>query len=288
MVRKAYDFANILFAGPCNQRCPYCIGQQVEPALNQYNLDAFPLRNLDAFVALLRRHAVRQLIFTATITDPQLYHHEVRLIRWLREQLPRVQLSLHTNGQLALSKMDVFNLYDRATVSFPSFDPKTFEKMTGTQRMPDLAAIVRAAHIPVKVSCVLDEHNVSQVSEFLARCHEVGVRRLVFRRLYGDTRQWNVLSNLTPVRFYRHNPIYDYYDMEVTYWDFDRTTSTSLNLFSNGRISTEYHLIRHNPPSPSVLLTQSSGHAIIKPRLPRLARVRWIECLIWSLRSLSR
>ena len=247
MKQKTYDFANILFAGPCNQRCPYCIGQQVDPALNRNNLDEFPLRNLDAFVALLRQHLVRQIVLTGTTTDPQLYRYEARLIRWLREQLPGAQLSLHTNGQLALAKMDVFNRYDRATVSFPSFDPDTFEKMAGTRRIPDLSAIVRAARFPVKVSCIINEHNAGQVDEFLARCHEIGVRRLVFRQLYGDTRRWEILSHLTPVAFYRHNPMYDYHSMEVTYWNFCRTTSTSLNLFSDGSISTEYLLTRQGP-----------------------------------------
>ena len=60
MRTESYDFANILFAGPCNQHCPYCIGQQVDPALNQNNLDEFPLRNLAAFVALLRQHRVAE------------------------------------------------------------------------------------------------------------------------------------------------------------------------------------------------------------------------------------
>jgi pyruvate-formate lyase-activating enzyme len=243
-----FDFANILFAGPCNQRCPYCIGQQVNPVLNQNNLDEFPLRNLDAFVALLCRHSVRQIVLTGATTDPQLYRHEARLLHWLRKKVPGVQISLHTNGQLALEKMGVFNLYDRATVSFPSFDPDTFEKMTGTRRMPDLAAIVRAARIPVKVSCLIDEHNAVQVDEFLTNCRAIGVRRLVFRQLYGDTRQWDVLSHLTPVAFYRNNPIYDYYGMEVTCWNFERTTSASLNLFSDGSISTEYLLTRPTIP----------------------------------------
>jgi len=244
---NTYDFANILFAGPCNQRCPYCIGQQVDPALNRNNLNEFPLRNQDAFAALLRQHCVRQIVFTGTNTDPQLYRHEARLIRWLRKKVPGARLSLHTNGQLALAKMEAFNLYDRATVSFPSFDPDTFQKMSGTRRMPDLGAIVRRARVPVKVSCLLNEHNADRVDEFLARCHEIGVRRLVFRQLYGDTRQWEALSRLTPVTYYRHNPVYDYRGMEVTYWDFHRTTSTSLNLFSDGSISTEYLLTRHVP-----------------------------------------
>ncbi len=243
------DFANILFAGPCNQCCPYCIGQQVDPALNRNNLNEFPLRNLDFFVTLLRQHRVRQIVLTGTTTDPQIYRHEARLIRWLREKVPGVRISLHTNGQLALKKMDAFNLYDQATVSFPSFDPDTFQRMTGARRMPDLAAIVQTARIPVKVSCLIDEHNATQIDEFLARCRAIGVRRLVFRQLYGDSRQWNILSTLTPVAFYRNNPIYDYHSVEVTCWNFDRATSSSLNLFSDGSISTEYLLTKHRTPS---------------------------------------
>lgn len=244
MSTGGYDFANILFAGPCNLRCPYCIGKQVDPTLNRNNLDEFPLRNLDAFVELLRSFRIRQVILTGTTTDPQLYRHEARLIRWLRDRLPEAQISLHTNGQLALEKIDDFNLYDRTTVSLPSFDPDIYEKMTGSRQVPDLGTIARAARFPVKVSCIINEHNAGQVETFLARCHEIGIRRLVFRQLYGDPHRWDILSNLTPVRTYRNNPVYDYDGMEITIWNFDRTTSTSLNLFSDGSISSEYLLAR--------------------------------------------
>jgi molybdenum cofactor biosynthesis enzyme MoaA len=242
--KRTYDFANILFAGPCNLRCPYCIGKQVDPALNRNNLDEFPPRNLDTFVTLLRAHDVRLVILTGTTTDPQLYRHEARLIRWLREQLPEAQISLHTNGQLALEKIDVLNLYDRVSLSIPSFEPDTYEKMTGSRRVPDLRAILRSARVPVKVSCVIDEHNAGQVDVFLARCREIGVRRVVLRQLYGDHRRWDLLSHRSPVRTYRDNPVYDCDGMEVTWWDFGRTASTSLNLFSDGTISGEYLLAK--------------------------------------------
>jgi len=46
-----YDFANILFSSsgsqPCNARCPYCIGRQIDPRLNADNLSLYPPRNLD-------------------------------------------------------------------------------------------------------------------------------------------------------------------------------------------------------------------------------------------------
>lgn len=242
-----YDFANILFAGPCNLRCPTCIGKQINPALDRNNLDEFPPRNLETFATLLQRYGVRQVVLTGTTTDPQLYRHEARLVRWLRERLPEARLSLHTNGQLALKKMDAFNLYDRVALSLPSFDPAVYEKMTGSTRVPDLAAIVRAARAPVKVSCVIDGHNVGQLDPFLACCCEIGIRRVVLRQLYGDTRRWQLPPRLQQVGEYRSNPVYDYGGMEVTYWRFDATTSTSLNLFSDGTISDEYLLARAGP-----------------------------------------
>jgi len=246
-VNRGYDFANILLAGPCNLRCPYCIGRQLDPSLNQNVLDRFPLPNLERFAGLLRAYQVHQVVLSGTNTDPQLYRHETSLIEWLRERLPAVQISLHTNGQLALEKMATFNRYDRVTVSFPSFDADTYEKMTGSRRVPDLAAIARSARVPLKVSCVMNEHNVRELASFMERCRQIGIRRLVLRRLYGDTRRWDLPAQLRPAGQYRGNPVYDYHGLEVTCWNFCQSRSTSLNLFSDGSISEEYLLVRHRP-----------------------------------------
>jgi molybdenum cofactor biosynthesis enzyme MoaA len=242
-----YHFANILFAGPCNQRCPYCIGRQLDPVLNHDNLDEFPLRSQREFVSLLDRHNICQITFTGTNTDPQLYRHEARLLTSLREALPGVRISLHTNGQRALAKIDTFNRYDRATISFPSFDPHTFYRMTGIHTMPDLDTILRRARIPVKISCVLGQDNVAQVPTFLAQCRRLGIKRVAFRQQFGNPIPWQPLHTLKRVGNFHNNPVYDDYGTEVTYWNFDRTTTSALNLFADGSISTQYLLARHNP-----------------------------------------
>ncbi len=238
-----YDFANILFAGPCNARCPYCIGQQIDPRLSVNNLAVFPPRNLDRFVALIGEHAIRQVVFTGTTTDPQLYRHEARLLDHLRSVLPgETQIALHTNGRLALKKIDTLKRYDRVCVSLPSFEPLTYQRMMGVSGVPDLAAILDRARVPIKISCVVDEHNRAELPEFLARCHALGIRRLVLRHLYGRTNLGPFITAL-PVRGnYRGNAVYDYWGMEITEWDFDRCESTSINLFSTGLISTSYRL----------------------------------------------
>jgi len=237
-----YDFANILFAGPCNLRCPYCIGRQLDPALNQNNLNTFPLQNIDRFVYLLQQNNTAEIAFTGTTTDPQLYRHEARLLARLREQLPQARFSLHTNGQLALRKIDVFNRYNRVSLSLPSFNSDTYRKMTGHQRLPNLPEIMRQAEVPIKISCVINNHNANEVAEFLERCHSLGVKRVVFRQLYGDTREWNILQHLPQITTYHNNPVYNYHGIEVTMWNFHQTRSRALNLFSNGLISPHYLL----------------------------------------------
>jgi molybdenum cofactor biosynthesis enzyme MoaA len=240
-----YDFANILFAGPCNARCPFCIGRQIDPRLSVNNLNEFPPRNLDRFVELIRAHAIKQVVFTGTTTDPQLYRHEARLLDDLRKRLPTdTQYSVHTNGRLALQKLESFNQYDRACISFPTFDPLTYFKVMGVRGVPDLAQIVEWAQIPVKVSCIVTEHNLAELPHFLTRCRAIGIKRLVLRCLYGDQRSWPLPAQLQPRSEYRGNVVYDDHGLEVTYWNFNRCECTSINLFSNGTISADYLLAK--------------------------------------------
>jgi pyruvate-formate lyase-activating enzyme len=250
-----YDFANILFAGPCNRSCPFCIGKLVPAEASVDNLDLYPPRGIAELIEVVNREAIREIVFTGTTTDPQLYRHEGRLLTLLRERThPGTRFSVHTNGVRALGRIATFNRYDRACISFPSFDPDVYEKMMGSRRVPDLAGILRAATIPVKVSCVVNEHNVSRMDSFLAACRRIGVRRLVIRKLFGETRRWNILRGLPIKGWFRGNPVLDYAGMEVTFWDFGASECRSINLFSNGTLGTSY------------LLTQTPQW--LKPRTP--------------------
>lgn len=193
-IGSAFDFANLLFSGPCNAGCPFCIGQQVDPRLRLNNLDEYPPRGLERFIDLIAERRIPQVVLTGANTDPQLYQHEARLLDTLRRRLPPgTQVSLHTNGRLALKKMDIFNQYDRACVSFPSFNPQTYRQVMSVGHPPDLETILRQARIPLKISCVLTGHNLPEIAGFLPRCHALGVRRVVLRKLYGDCRPWDAL-----------------------------------------------------------------------------------------------
>lgn len=241
-----YDFANVLFAGPCNRSCPWCIGKALPAAVNVDNLDVFPPAGIEALIATVNEHQIPDVVLTGTISDPQLYRHEAALVRLLRERLhPRARLSLHTNGVLVVKKLDVLALYDRACISFPSFVPDTYAAMMGSAKVPDLARIAHESPIPIKVSCVVDTPNVDERDAFLAECFRIGVRRVVFRKLFGETRSWPLPSSLAmrrPTRHFKGNPVYDLEGVEVTVWDFDASECRSVNLFPDGTLGTSYLL----------------------------------------------
>ena len=115
----------------------------------------------------------------------------------------------------------------------------------GVSGVPAVAEILRQATVPVKISCVLTDHNQWLTAEFMEQAWAMGVGRLVFRKLVGDPRPWDDFFLPDDFTFrweYRKNLVYDYKGMEVTLWDFDQSESRSINLFSSGLISTAYLL----------------------------------------------
>lgn len=262
-------FANLLFSGKCNLHCPRCIGRALEGEAYPDNLRDWPLRGLDAFLDRVGHEGIREISVTGTNTDPQLFEHEARLVEHIRTRLPDVRLSLHTNGVLSLERMAEFNLHDRATISVPSFDPRIYRRMTGGRDLPDVAAILARARIPVKISTLLDDANRGHWQSHLEACRRLGIRRVVFRYPYGETPRKPVfqeclrnaadgaeesaheeasrdgmLAGETPVGTFMGNPVYDWHGVEVTVWSFESTTARCINLFSSGEIRDDYLLDR--------------------------------------------
>jgi len=248
-VSQPFEFGNILFSGPCNQRCPFCIGHRLVETPN--NLRQFPPENLDGFVECMRASRSSKIIMTGTRTDPQLYKYEEQLVRHLRHHLPGVHISLHTNGLLAAAKLAAFSMYDSCTMSINSFQPETYRKLHGVKQMPDVAFVLaNAPHVPLKLSCVVTEENVEEIDQYLATAANLGIRRVALRHLYGEPQRWPAsipaLAHRTPIKYHQSNPVYELFDgrLQVTHWIFDKTSGRSLNLFSDGTLSAEYLLTK--------------------------------------------
>lgn len=235
-------FANILLAGRCNLRCPACIGRQVPRFAS--TMKRFPLPGLARFVAAVRRLAIGEISLTGLDAEPQLYAFEAELLETLRAALPGVRLSLHTNGTLLLRRLELAHRYNRICVSYPSFSPALYRRRTGGGAPYSLAARLEALRVPLKISTLLDDENLAELPGHLARCRELGVRRLVLRCREGWTAPADLLAGLPLVRHFGDNPVFDLQGMEVTLWDFARTRLGCLNLWPDGSVGSEYRLRR--------------------------------------------
>jgi pyruvate-formate lyase-activating enzyme len=236
-------FASILFSGPCNLQCPFCIGRKLGHLSLPDNLSMYPVPGLEDFLIELKREGVREISFSGTGTDPQLYRHEEKLIRHIRVTLgSSIRLSLHTNALMAVKKIAVFNLYDRACLSIPSFNGDTYRRLTGSPVMPPLEKLVSLSRIPLKLSVILCDQTEKEIPGYIRQAGSLGIKRIVYRQLFGSVRRKNPFSHLTPLRYFLGNPVYHIDGVEVTLWNFESTDARCLNLLSNGHI-TEHYLL---------------------------------------------
>jgi molybdenum cofactor biosynthesis enzyme MoaA len=235
-----YDYANILFSGPCNLGCYECIGNEIDGV--QSNLHQFPLINIDGLLSKVNEHDIPDLAFTGTNTDPQLYNFERELIDYIKPVLTgRTKLSLHTNGLMALRKMDLFNMYDKASVSLHSFKADTYENMTRAGNMPDISRIAEQATIPLKLSMLVTEHNIDEIDEYVRKTADLGISRVVVRKIKGREDLFP-LEEIKPfndqyvIKKVYNWPVYEIHGVEVTVCGFDKSTAKGLFLFSDGSL----------------------------------------------------
>lgn len=238
-----YDYANILFSGrACNIKCYDCIGKHDSLKGLPSNVNTFPLMNIDSFLEKVNEHSVPDLAFTGTNVDPQLYRHEPEFIEYVKERLnPNTNLSLHTNGLLVLRDIDVFNSYDKASISFPSFNIDTFQKVTQSRKQPDIRRIIDNSKIPLKLSMLITPFNTDEIEDYIRQSLDLGINRIVVRKLKGREEEF-LIEQMSP--FNKHEPIkeifgwgvYNINGAEVTICDFNKSTARGLFLFSDGRL----------------------------------------------------
>jgi len=230
-----YDYASILFSGKCNARCPTCIGNQPEYLGTPQNLNSRQLRGLEEFLEKVSSEDIRYISLSGVNADPQQYQFELELIDRLRKEVPQATLSLHTNGRLALQKSREFNLYDRATLSFPSFNDETYKKVMGVKSI-DIQEIIRRTRIPIKLSMLLTEHNQGEIEDYVRQIKELGINRMAIRKLVGREDEFKIFEGVKPKKQIFGNPVYEIDGVEVTVWDYTKSIVRGLYLFPDGSL----------------------------------------------------
>ncbi len=235
-------FGNIHLSGPCNRECYFCIGQHMMALDSQNNLDRWPLNGTDEFIQECQNRNVNEINLTGTNTEPLLFKHHEKLIKLLRDSIPELKMGLRTNGALILSKPEVWQLYDKASITLPSFDQDIYVKQMGRGSVPDIKSILELdGPKDVKVNVVLGPENFTDVQNTLDRLSALGIKKVNLREPYGQPFVGDPLKSICePVGKIFGMPKYSWKGIDVVYWDVHYVHVESVNLYAQGKVSLTY------------------------------------------------
>ena len=246
-------FGNIHLSGKCNRSCYFCIGQHMMALDPLNNLNVWPLVNIDNFITQCKNRSVNEINLTGTNTDPLLFTHVKELCELLRREIPGVKIGLRTNGALAIQRKEVWSLFDKASISITSLDPKIYKLSMGQGEPPDVKSILNIKDMSVKINIVLCPETVTSndIYNTLDVLASIGVKKVNLREPYGQPHIGSPLIN--PIGERLGMPRYDWFGMDVTYWDVHYVEVESVNLYANGIVSETYPITKGHSPDGKVL-----------------------------------
>lgn len=255
-------FGNIHLSGPCNRACYFCIGQHMMALDSLNTLDSWPLPGIEDFIRTCRLHHVSEVNITGTNTDPLLYKHMGKLKALLKESIPGLVFGVRTNGALILKRLEIWELFDKGSISIPSLNRAIYKKMMGGG-VPDLEGIMRLSKFTPKINVVLGPENAGDHLEaFLVELDRIGVKKVNLREPYGQPHVGNPLARERESRHVSGRrfgmPVYLFGNMEIMYWDVHYVEVESVNLYANGRISVDYPITRGHDEQTGKVLDQGN------------------------------
>lgn len=211
------------------------------------NLDTWPLKGLDEFIETCLDRDVSEINLTGTNTEPLLFKHIPELRVALEDNIPGLTLGIRSNGVLTAKRHEDWELFNKGSVTLCSLDPDIYKAMMGQGTPPDIAEIVRLSkHMnDLKVNIVLGPENCNpwdnpDIFNTLIKLQRAGIKKVNLREPYGQPHVGNPFL-YHPSRGYRLGmPYYDWYGMDVMYWDVHYVEVESVNLYASGRVSETY------------------------------------------------
>ena len=110
---------------------------------SENNLDTWPIQGLDDFIDKCKERNVTDINITGTNTDPLLFKHMVELREALAAEIEGLRFGIRTNGVLIQNRPEVWEVFDKASITVCSFDPAIYKAMMGRGKPPQLEEILK-------------------------------------------------------------------------------------------------------------------------------------------------
>lgn len=271
MEKVCFNYGEILFLGRCNNKCYYCLGNEMPKAklVSNLNTPYKELKNLDMFLNLLKIANTNTIYLSSVITDPLLYEDISNLCDYLVYK--GFKVGIRTNG-ICNNFIDIIpKLEAEISISINSLSPAINKKICGNGKIPDIDKIFSALSSNSKkcrISIVVNRYNYADIlstiklilkynSKYNDLISYIQLRR---RYLYGDKNDLmyhkdieafeNVKlaldknSNKYGKSNFHESVIYKYHT-PISLWEdvFNKESLSSLNYFSDGKITNNNLLV---------------------------------------------
>jgi len=252
-------FANIHFSGKCNRNCYFCIGQFMQALEPFNNLKKENLDGFDEFIDKCKERNITEVALTGSNTDPLLYKFIPELKRKLQDRLDLKMFRITTNGVKILNNLEIWNLFNFASITFCSFDENINQKMMGGKPV-NINEIIKQTKFDFRINILLSSCNIinNDLMITIDKLIDAGTKKINLREPYGQPNMRLLLNNFmnqNNLKFTHKilgNDALIYKGCEICYWDVHYTEVESINLYANGKVSDDYPITRGHDISGAV------------------------------------
>lgn len=257
-------YGEILFLGPCNLKCFYCLSNEMHKLQkdnnNQLHTPFSMWNEFYAFLHLLKQKNINTVYLSSVTTDPLLYQYFDELVTYLQEH--RFKVGIRTNGYLAEKHINtLLKLDEEISFSVNAIENNINEQICGVYDIPNYISILetfRKHKKSCRISIVVNEYNVSSVFQMLDFFNEYAdvITYIQLRKVYkyeeDDTQDCYFKEIVSKIQtsckkensFYESKQ-YHYKKLIVSLWGdvFKKESISSINYFTNGLISSNNLLV---------------------------------------------
>jgi len=210
----------------------------LKPNIDYYTGNA-TFHNLEKFLDKVNTNKIRYISISGVHGDPCQANNINNLIEYIRDNNKNLTISLHTNA-LHPQSTEIINQCDKATITYPSFIPYVYKDIMRVPYFFDIKKSIKKYKTPIKLSMLLPSTcTPALLDHYIYSCRGIGVKRIVLRQIMGEEPLMFPYRMLKPyyARNFKNNKVYDVDGVEVTIWDWEKTSITGLYLMPNGKIT---------------------------------------------------
>jgi MoaA/NifB/PqqE/SkfB family radical SAM enzyme len=252
-------YGEIFFLGKCNQKCFYCLGNEMPKASQQDWLTTPFTHFLDffRFIDILRYRDIDEVYLSSVNTEPLLYKYRKQLVEYLHKK--GFKVGIRTNGTIyddLLKELD-----GEISISINSFNDETNKKICGRkspyETVKKILDNLRGLGKTVRISVLINKYNVDEFDDMLNKLKDYSdvIDYIQIRRWYtlhdtADNTPYDncvqfIKDNYKHVGNFYESDIYETeHGVKVSLWNtvFKKESVQSVNYFPDGKIS-DYNLL---------------------------------------------